>query len=45
MLRNPIPITPHVANIADVNLRLRVERADSVLFAGSDLRLPTLRVF
>lgn len=36
--------TPLVQDISDVTLRLMVRRADSVLFAASDMRLPHLRV-
>jgi hypothetical protein len=44
MFRDPIRSTPLVADISDVNLRLRVQRADSALFATTDLRLPTFHV-
>ena len=46
MFRDPIRTrtTPLVADITDVNLRLRVQRADSVLFETPDLRLPTFHV-
>jgi hypothetical protein len=44
MFRDPLRTTPLVADITDVNLRLRVQRADSVLFNVSDVRLPNLQV-
>jgi hypothetical protein len=45
MFRDPMRSTPLVADITDVNLRLRVQRADSALFANSDLRWPRFRVW
>jgi len=45
MFQDPIRSTPLVADITDVTLRLRVQRADSALFAASDMRLPHLRVW
>jgi hypothetical protein len=44
MFRDPIRTNPLVADITDVNLRLRVQRADSALFETSDLRLPNFHV-
>lgn len=44
MFHDPIASTPLVRDISDVTLRLKVHRADSVLFAVSDMRLPHLRV-
>jgi hypothetical protein len=44
MFRDPIRTTPLVSDINDVNLKLRIQRADSALFLESNLRLPHLRV-
>lgn len=44
MFRDPIRTRPLVADISDVDLRLRINRADSALFRESNLRLPHLRV-
>lgn len=44
MFRDPMRTTPLVADISDLNLRLRVMRADSALFEMSDFRLPNLHV-
>jgi hypothetical protein len=44
MFKDPIRSTPLVSDISDVTLRLKVQRADSALFAASDMRLPHLRV-
>lgn len=44
MFQDPIRSTPLVADITDVTLRLKVQRADAALFAASDMRLPHLRV-
>jgi hypothetical protein len=44
MFRDPIRTTPLVSDISDVDLRLKVNRADSALFLESNLRLPHLRV-
>jgi hypothetical protein len=44
MFRDPIRTRPLVSDISDVDLRLRTNRADSVLFLESNLRLPHLRV-
>jgi hypothetical protein len=44
MFRDPIRTAPLVNDIADVGLRLRVNRADSALFLESNLRLPHLRI-
>jgi hypothetical protein len=45
MFHDPIRSTPFVQDISDVTLRLKVQRADSALFAGSEMRLPHLRVW
>ncbi|HVA28633.1 MAG TPA: hypothetical protein VNF68_10655 [Candidatus Baltobacteraceae bacterium] len=44
MFRDPIRSTPLVADISDINLRLRVQRADSALFGSPNLRLPNLQI-
>jgi hypothetical protein len=44
MFRDPIRTAPLVADVTDVYLRLRVQRADSTLFLSSDLRFPAVRV-
>jgi hypothetical protein len=44
MFRDPIRSAPFVSDIGDVDLRLRIKRADSALFVDSSLRLPHLRV-
>ncbi|MBV8154916.1 MAG: hypothetical protein JO029_02240 [Candidatus Eremiobacteraeota bacterium] len=44
MFRDPFRTTPLVADISDVNLRLRVQRADSALFSNSEYRLPNLQI-
>ena len=44
MFRDPVRSTPLVSDISDVSLRLRVQRADSALFASPDIRLPNLQV-
>jgi hypothetical protein len=44
MFRDPIRTAPLVMDIADVELRLKVNRADSALFLESNLRLPHLRI-
>lgn len=44
MFRDPFRTTPLVADISDVNLRLRVQRADSALFSSPELRLPNLLI-
>ncbi|MFY9665303.1 MAG: hypothetical protein WCB01_12735 [Candidatus Cybelea sp.] len=44
MFRDPIRNAPLVADISDVDLKLRIQRADSALFLESHLRLPHLRV-
>ena len=44
MFRDPVRSAPLVSDVSDVDLRLKVGRADSVLFAASNLRLPHLRV-
>lgn len=43
MFRDPFRTTPLVADISDVNLRLRVQRADAALF-NSEFRLPNLLI-
>jgi hypothetical protein len=44
MFRDPIRTTPLVSDISDVDLRLKIQRADSALFLESSMRLPHLRV-
>ncbi len=44
MFRDPIRNAPLVADISDVDLKLRIQRADSALFLESSLRLPHLRI-
>lgn len=44
MFRDPIRSTPLVSDISDIDLRLKIQRADSALFLESNLRLPHLRV-
>ncbi len=44
MFHDPIRSTPLIQDITDVTLRLKVQRADSALFAASEMRLPHLRV-
>jgi hypothetical protein len=44
MFRDPIRSAPLVSDITDIDLRLRLNRADSALFLESNLRLPHLRV-
>jgi hypothetical protein len=44
MFRDPLRSTPLVADITDVNLRARVQRADSALFNVSDVKLPNLHI-
>ncbi|MBV8724794.1 MAG: hypothetical protein JO078_01715 [Candidatus Eremiobacteraeota bacterium] len=44
MFRDPIRTAPLVADIGDIDLRLKINRADSALFLESNLRLPHLRV-
>ena len=44
MFRDPIRTAPLVNDISDVDLRLKINRADSTLFLESNLRLPHLRV-
>lgn len=45
MFRDPIRSTPLVGDISDVNLRLKITRADSALFGDGNIRLPHLRVW
>jgi hypothetical protein len=44
MFRDPVRNAPIVGDIKDVELRLKIQRADSALFLESNLRLPHLRV-
>ena len=44
MFRDPVRTAPLVSDISDVDLKLRINRADSALFLESNLRLPHLRV-
>jgi hypothetical protein len=44
MFRDPVRNAPLVNDITDIDLRLKVRRADSALFLESNLRLPHLRV-
>ncbi|HVR46144.1 MAG TPA: hypothetical protein VMT95_05860 [Candidatus Binatia bacterium] len=44
MFRDPIRTAPFVSDISDVDLRLKIQRADSALFVESNFRLPHLRV-
>ncbi len=44
MFRDPVRTAPLVSDISDVDLRLRINRADSALFLESNFRLPHLRV-
>jgi hypothetical protein len=44
MFRDPVRTAPLVSDISDVDLRLKVNRADSFLFVESNFRLPHLRV-
>jgi hypothetical protein len=44
MFRDPIRSTPLVSDIHDIDLKLKVQRADSALFLESNFRLPQLRV-
>jgi hypothetical protein len=44
MFRNPVRTSPLVNDISDVDLKLRINRADSALFLESNLRLPHLKV-
>jgi hypothetical protein len=44
MFRDPVRTAPLVSDVSDVDLKLRVNRADSALFLESNLRLPHLRV-
>jgi hypothetical protein len=45
MFRDPVRSSPLVSDVTDVGLRLKVNRADSVLFLEPNLRLPHLRVW
>jgi hypothetical protein len=44
MFRDPVRTAPLVSDISDIDLRLKIKRADSALFLESSLRLPHLRV-
>lgn len=44
MFRDPIRNSPLVSDVSDVDLRMRILRADSALFLESNFRLPHLRV-
>jgi hypothetical protein len=44
MFRDPIRSAPLVSDVSDVDLKLKINRADSALFVESNLRLPHLRV-
>ncbi len=44
MFRDPVRNAPIVNDISDVDLRLKIQRADTALFLESNLRLPHLRV-
>ncbi len=44
MFRDPIRNAPFVSDAGDVDLRLKLTRADTALFRESNLRLPHLRV-
>ncbi len=44
MFRDPIRSSPLVADVSDVDLRTRIQRADTALFREPGLRLPHLRV-
>ena len=45
MFRDPVRSTPLVQDISDVNLRLKITRADSALFKTADIRLPSLNIW
>jgi hypothetical protein len=44
MFRDPVRTAPLVSDIQDVDLKLKIMRADSALFMESSMRLPHLRV-
>jgi hypothetical protein len=44
MFRDPVRTRPLVKDINDIDLQLKVNRADNALFLESNLRLPHLRV-
>jgi hypothetical protein len=44
MFRDPIRTAPLVGDVRDTERRLKVVRADRVLFLESNLRLPQLRI-
>jgi hypothetical protein len=45
MFRDPIRSTPLLADLSDVNLRLKITRADDKLFGSMESRLPGFRVW
>ncbi len=44
MFRDPVRTAPLVSDMNDIDLKLRVTRADSALFLESNFRLPQLRI-
>ncbi len=44
MFRDPVRTAPLVSDVTDVDLKLRINRADSALFLESNFRLPHLRI-
>lgn len=44
MFENPLRSHPFVQDVNDVAIRLSVRRADSALYAASEMRLPHLRI-
>jgi hypothetical protein len=44
MFRDPVRTAPLVSDVSDIDLKLKINRADSALFLESNLRLPHLRV-
>lgn len=44
MFRDPVRTAPLVSDVTDVDLRLKINRADSALFLESNFRLPHLRI-
>lgn len=45
MFRDVLRTAPLVSDLSDLNLRLRIARADSKLFRDIDQRMPSLRVW
>jgi len=45
MFRDPVYTRPFVQDVSDVNLRLRIQRADSALFHEPGMRFPNLRIW